>query len=160
MTDNINPSHYKDGPFECIELSRLLSSDWGQAVQYCFRWQHKNGVEDLKKALWFINDAITHNVPFFAACCKRNADILEAQAIRLLSILQAENWADLEQFWRNLKYGDRVDVLEALTEKINEIDKKTNAGFQMETVKTGDVTWACLKHNGEYIGCNTVETVK
>lgn len=40
------------------------------------------------------------------------------------------------------------------------IDKKTNAGFQMETVKTGDVTWACLKHNGEYIGCNTVETVK
>lgn len=56
MTDNINPSHYKDGPFECIELSRLLSSDWGQAVQYCFRWQHKNGVEDLKKALWFIND--------------------------------------------------------------------------------------------------------
>lgn len=34
MTDNINPSHYKDGPFECIELSRLLSSDWGQAVQY------------------------------------------------------------------------------------------------------------------------------
>lgn len=24
---------------------------------------------------------------------------------------------------------------------------KTGAGFQMETVKTGDVTWACLKHN-------------
>ena len=62
-------------------------------------------------------------VPFFAACCKRNADILEAQAIRLLGILQAENWADLEQFWRNLKWGDRVDVLEALTEKINEIEK-------------------------------------
>ena len=37
---------------------------------------------------------------------------------------------------------------------------KTGAGFQMETVKTGDVTWACLKHNREYIGCNTVETVK
>ena len=124
ISELINPSHYKDGPFECIELSRLLSSDWGQAVQYCFRWQHKNGVEDLKKAIWFINDAITHNVPFFAACCKRNADILEAQAIRLLSILQAENWADLEQFWRNLKWGDRVDVLEALTDKINEIEKE------------------------------------
>ncbi len=37
------------------------------------------------------------------------------------------------------------------------IDKKTNTGFQMETVKTGDVTWACLKHNGEYIGCDTVK---
>lgn len=32
--------------------------------------------------------------------------------------------------------------------------------FQMETVKTGDVTWACLKHNREYVGCSTVETVK
>lgn len=37
---------------------------------------------------------------------------------------------------------------------------KTGAGFQMETVKTGDVTWVCLKHGGEYIGCSTVETVK
>lgn len=37
---------------------------------------------------------------------------------------------------------------------------KAGAGFQMETVKTGDVTWACLKRNGEYIGCSTVETVK
>ena len=123
MTDNINPSHYKDGPFECIELSRLLSSDWGQAVQYCFRWQHKNGVEDLKKALWFINDAITHNVPFFAACCKRNADILEAQAIRLLGILQAENGADLEPFWNEIKWGCYKKAVKVLADKINEIEK-------------------------------------
>lgn len=123
MTDNINPSHYKDGPFECIELSRLLSSDWGQAVQYCFRWQHKNGVEDLKKALWFINDAITHNVPFFAACRKQNADILEAQAIRLLGILQAENWADLEPFWNEIKWGCYKKAVKVLADKINEIEK-------------------------------------
>lgn len=123
MTDNINPSHYKDGPFECIELSRLLSSDWGQAVQYCFRWQHKNGVEDLKKALWFINDAITHNVPFFAACRKRNADILEAQAIRLLGILQAENWSDLEPFWNEIKWGCYKKAVKVLADKINEIEK-------------------------------------
>lgn len=37
------------------------------------------------------------------------------------------------------------------------VGEKANAGFQMEMVKTGDVTWACLKHNGEYIGCDTVE---
>lgn len=33
-------------------------------------------------------------------------------------------------------------------------------GFEMETVKTGDVTWACLKHQGEYLGCDTVETMR
>lgn len=36
----------------------------------------------------------------------------------------------------------------------------THPDYGMKTVKTGDVTWVCLKHNGEYIGCNTVETVK
>lgn len=40
------------------------------------------------------------------------------------------------------------------------VGTNANTGFQMETVKTGDVTWACLKHNREYIGCSTVETVK
>ena len=87
MTDNINPSHYKDGPFECIELS------------------------------------ITHNVPFFAACRKRNADILEAQAIRLLGILQAENWADLEPFWDEIKWGCYKKAVKVLADKINEIEK-------------------------------------
>ena len=36
----------------------------------------------------------------------------------------------------------------------------THHDFQMETVKTGDVTWACLKDRGTYIGCNTVEEYK
>lgn len=124
MTDNIDPSHYKDGPFECIELSRLLSSDWGQAVQYCFRWQHKNGVEDLKKALWFINDAIDHNVPPIAARSGENACASHAKADRLLEILATENWANLERFWRELKHGTAWTARLALAEKINEIEKE------------------------------------
>lgn len=36
----------------------------------------------------------------------------------------------------------------------------THHDFRMETVKTGDVTWACLKDRGAYIGCNTVEEYK
>lgn len=37
---------------------------------------------------------------------------------------------------------------------------KTGAGFQMETVKTGDVTWVCLTDHGTTIGCDTVEAYK
>lgn len=33
----------------------------------------------------------------------------------------------------------------------------THHDYGMTTVKTGDVTWACLKDRGAYIGCNTVE---
>ena len=92
--DNVNhPKHYENGPFECIELSRLLSSDWGQAVQYCFRWQHKNGVEDLKKALWFVNDALVHGIPIYAV--SDWADLASA----LFHTLAREDWAGLKSVW-------------------------------------------------------------
>ena len=42
MSDSINPDHYRNGPFECIELTRLLSFEWGNVVKYCFRWKGKN----------------------------------------------------------------------------------------------------------------------
>lgn len=43
-----------------------------------------------------------------------------------------------------------------------ETNKTTSdsTGFEMETVKIGDVTWACLKQDGEYLGCDTVEEFK
>lgn len=63
MSDSINPDHYRNGPFECIELARLLSFEWGNVVKYCFRWKGKNGVEDLDKAVWYAKDAIMHGVP-------------------------------------------------------------------------------------------------
>jgi hypothetical protein len=118
MTDNINPSHYKDGPFECIELSRLLSSDWGQAVQYCFRWQHKNGVEDLKKALWFVNDALVHGIPIYAV--SDWADLASA----LFHTLAREDWAGLKSVWDAFTVWHRGDIPGLLKDKINEIEKE------------------------------------
>lgn len=40
------------------------------------------------------------------------------------------------------------------------VGEKANTGFQMETVKTGDVTWVCLTDHGKTIGCDTVEEYK
>ena len=48
----------------------------------------------------------------------------------------------------------------ALILEVEKTPVNDHTGFQMETVKTGDVTWACLKHNGEYVGCDTVEECK
>lgn len=79
--DNVNhPKHYENGPFECIELTRLLSFDWGNVVKYCYRWQSKNGVEDLKKALWYANDAVIHGT----ALC-RHQSVRPGQRIVLRS---------------------------------------------------------------------------
>lgn len=60
-----HPAHYaEDGQFsfpkaECIMLTRLLDFSVGNAVKYIWRAGFKgSAAEDLRKALWYINDAI------------------------------------------------------------------------------------------------------
>lgn len=60
--DNINPDHYKsETSLECIEAMQIaFGSDavidfcLCNAWKYIWRWKNKNGVEDLKKAEWYI----------------------------------------------------------------------------------------------------------
>lgn len=63
--DNINPDHYKNSTsLECIEAMQLafgkravldfcICNSW----KYLWRWQHKNGLEDLLKAQWYCDKA-------------------------------------------------------------------------------------------------------
>lgn len=65
--DTVNsPSHYTQGGIECIDaiaaavtgLTGEEAYDTGAAIKYLWRWKHKNGVEDLEKARWYINRLI------------------------------------------------------------------------------------------------------
>ena len=58
--DKINPSHYKSHPsgIECIAVTRHMSFNIGNAIKYLWRCDLKNGIEDLKKAVWYIQDEI------------------------------------------------------------------------------------------------------
>lgn len=63
--DNINPSHYTQGGIETIDyLEAKLSDDEfngflkGNVLKYVSREAQKNGVEDLKKAKWYLNKLI------------------------------------------------------------------------------------------------------
>lgn len=58
MKDNINPNHYKTRKHECIEFTRLLNFNLGNAFKYIWRFEHKNGKEDLEKAVWYLRDQI------------------------------------------------------------------------------------------------------
>lgn len=57
-----NPKHYhREGvDFECVELSTLFPHPIASAVEYVFRHREKNGVEDLRKALWWLQYAREH----------------------------------------------------------------------------------------------------
>lgn len=55
-----SPSHYAgQGEIECIEVLEQLAKDGNDfrilnAIKYLWRWQHKGGVLDLDKAIWYI----------------------------------------------------------------------------------------------------------
>tara|TARA_R110000803_G_scaffold112225_1_gene180602 strand:+ start:54 stop:395 length:342 start_codon:yes stop_codon:yes gene_type:complete len=63
--DAINPTHYKDNGIECIEyMKERLSTEAflgylnGNVIKYTHRWQDKNGLEDLRKARWYLDRLI------------------------------------------------------------------------------------------------------
>lgn len=68
--DNVNhPQHYTSHPSgrECIEITRHYCFSIGNAIKYLWRagLKHEEGmedkqkeIEDLRKAIWYINDRI------------------------------------------------------------------------------------------------------
>jgi hypothetical protein len=61
MTDNVNhPKHYTSHPsgIECIQITEHLSFCMGNAVKYLWRNEGKDGIQDLKKAIWYIEREI------------------------------------------------------------------------------------------------------
>ena len=59
-SDPINPSHYKQSPsgVECITITEHMGFNVGNAMKYLWRADHKNGIEDLRKAAWYVNREI------------------------------------------------------------------------------------------------------
>lgn len=67
-TDKVNhPHHYTYGKVECIDAiesvlhSHVLPIDGyltAQVIKYMWRWNTKNGVEDLYKAKWYLERLI------------------------------------------------------------------------------------------------------
>jgi len=57
MSDNINPSHYRQGNIEVIDfiLDQKFSYLEGNVIKYISRYKYKNGLEDLNKARWYLD---------------------------------------------------------------------------------------------------------
>ena len=60
------PLHYNRGKVQCIDaieaavidLKGVDAVDVGNIFRYMWRWPNKNGLEDLKKARWYLNRLI------------------------------------------------------------------------------------------------------
>ena len=61
-----HPKHYTQGKIECIdaieaavsELSGLDAVCTANVIKYVWRWKHKNGLIDLRKAQWYLEKLI------------------------------------------------------------------------------------------------------
>ena len=61
QNDPVNhPKHYTSHPsgIEAIQITEHMSFTLGNALKYIWRADLKNGVEDLKKAAWYIQREI------------------------------------------------------------------------------------------------------
>ena len=64
--DAVNPQHYKKGKIECIDALEAATVGKtgveaicvGNAIKYLWRYEEKNGIEDVKKAQWYLNKLI------------------------------------------------------------------------------------------------------
>lgn len=64
-SDMVNsPAHYTSGGIECIDCIKAALGEnfigflMGNVIKYSYRYKHKNGAEDLKKARWYLDRAI------------------------------------------------------------------------------------------------------
>jgi len=65
MVDVVNsPPHYNQAGIECIDAIRAATGDGfqyylqGNIMKYLWRYRYKNGLEDLKKARWYLDALI------------------------------------------------------------------------------------------------------
>ncbi len=63
--DMVNhPPHYNQHGIECIDAIQACTSDGfdfylqGNILKYIWRYRYKNGIEDLKKAQWYLSKLI------------------------------------------------------------------------------------------------------
>lgn len=63
MSNNIShPKHYETGKFECIDVmcealgvENVKGFCICNSFKYIYRHKRKNGAEDIKKAIWYLN---------------------------------------------------------------------------------------------------------
>jgi len=57
---SINPQHYRQGEIEVIDFILDQKMDYltASVQKYLARWRFKEGIEDLRKARWFLDKLI------------------------------------------------------------------------------------------------------
>ena len=63
-TNELNPTHYRQGKIEVIDFILDQKMDYliANVQKYIARWRFKDGICDLRKARWFLDKLIEQQV--------------------------------------------------------------------------------------------------
>lgn len=123
--DNINPAHYRQQPYECIEFTENMNFNMGNAFKYIWRYQDKNGTEDLKKARWYLQRQLEYS-PLYSLLglelckdlsrkldeCRRYGKFVVGQYLLLVGILSYSFCEDSKTL------SDVIEILDDFIKRI------------------------------------------
>lgn len=112
--DMVNhPPHYTNHPsgIECLQVTRLCGFSLGNAIKYVWRYEDKNGVEDLKKARFYLNDVLTmgsaYNPPHKAS-------------MLLQQVVDTDTNEDRLRLLLHIRFGELKEAVELIGEILGE----------------------------------------
>lgn len=106
------PDYYKRSGHECRELSAMYRHPIASAIEYVWRHKGKNGVEDLRKALDWLEWDRKNQKKFICTDFDKLQEILTS--------LEAETIGPEQRFWKSIKDYDGIAAVTALRELIEE----------------------------------------
>ena len=114
MGDNVNhPSHYNQGGVECIDALKAATINKppfeavcvSNVIKYLWRYEEKNGIEDVEKAMWYIE--------------RLHKELVDKA--NMYKLIGTENGVGLETPWHTLmipKEGDMFNPKDSAREHL------------------------------------------
>ena len=74
--DNINPDHYGNSGIDVIDFCQANNLDFmqGNVIKYITRYRKKNGLEDVRKAVEYINRILANEYPEYEAVVRTKGE--------------------------------------------------------------------------------------
>lgn len=150
MNDNVNhPAHYTSHPsgVECLEITRELPFTLGNAVKYVWRADMKNGLEDLRKAEFYLQDWVSTGGGSAAGYITPSVRDL----LRKVAEVEWDEWevSTKAGFFVDISNGCIADALREVRALIKEDER---AEDDTRTAKARDTLAAITKHRGYTTG--------
>lgn len=102
-----HPDHYKSGKYEVIDIIDEFTKGLegteavctANAIKYILRWKKKNGIQDVKKAIWYLTHLVEHLESCEESIDKEESDLSVKTHTNVagVTVPDSEPWSSSEE---------------------------------------------------------------